>query len=157
MSCIAWDGYSIAADKQADREGLKYQHTKLFGFGLEALAYTGRADYGAALIEWYKNGADPAKWPEFQKDKDDWTRLIVAKAEGVVSYDQVPYPLPYDVKFHAWGEGRDFAIAAMDLGLTAKQAVEVACRHCSSCGLGVDEIVLREGPERNFATRSDSS
>ena len=34
----------------------------------------------------------------------------------------------------AWGTGSDFAIAAMDAGASAEEAVKIACKRSASCG-----------------------
>lgn len=44
-------------------------------------------------------------------------------------------PDPERVKrSEAWGSGSDFAIAAMDAGASAEEAVKIACRRSASCG-----------------------
>lgn len=44
-------------------------------------------------------------------------------------------PAPERVqRSEAWGTGSDFAIAAMDAGASAEEAVRIACKRSASCG-----------------------
>jgi ATP-dependent protease HslVU (ClpYQ) peptidase subunit len=45
--------------------------------------------------------------------------------------------------FMAWGSGRDFALGAMAMGATAREAVAVACRFNVYCGNGIDAFDLK--------------
>ncbi|SRR5258706_16028655 len=143
MTCVAWDGKTLAADKRAVCAGTHCTTTKLRRIPSgEVLAWTGDRDSGELLAKWYADGADVAKWPEFQKDKEDWCRLIVADGNGVRFFERKPVSVRVEDRFYAWGSGRDFALAAMHLGKNARQAVEVACLFDTGCGNGVDVELL---------------
>jgi len=143
MTVIAWDGKSIAADRLAVMEGLRRTTSKLHRFNGRVLTFAGEQATGLALVRWYKDGADPAKYPERQKT-DDWTRLIVASAGGVEHFERQPFPIRVEDPFSAWGSGRDFALASMYLGRSAEEAVRVACEFDTGCGGGVDVFNLKE-------------
>jgi ATP-dependent protease HslVU (ClpYQ) peptidase subunit len=148
MSVVAWDGKSIAADKQATNTGLRFRATKIRRLASgEVLAWTGGQDSGAIVSKWYEDGADPEKWPDCQKDKEDWARLVVASAAGVVFFERTPVAIPIEDEFQAWGTGRDYALGAMARGATAREAVEIAMRFDTSCGLGIDEFSLEDGAD----------
>ena len=142
MTVIAWDGRTIAADSLANDAGLKRVVNKLLRVNDGVIAVTGAMDQGLELQAWFEAGADPAKWPEFQK-KDDWTRLIRATREGCWWYARTPYPQRVIAPFTAFGSGRDFAIAAMHMGKSAKEGVELACELTTECMGPVDVIELR--------------
>lgn len=144
MTVIAWDGKVLAADKQSTSAGLRTTTTKLRRLlSGEVLAYCGDADSGRAVAEWYADGADPAKWPKCQSDKDDWARLIVGSRNGIKVYERQPYGMPIEDKFIAWGSGRDFAIGAMARGASAVEAVKIAMRFDTGCGMGIDKVRLK--------------
>lgn len=143
MSVIAWDGKSVAADKQATNATLRFTTTKLRQLGDgTVLGWTGEQSCGEALAAWYADGAIREKWPAFQAEKDGWCRLIVISATGVLVYEQQPFPVPVEDPFMAWGAGRDFAMGALACGASASDAVKVASRFDTSCGMGVDEVRL---------------
>lgn len=143
MSVIAWDGKSIAADKQATSSGLREKTTKLRRIETgEVLAVVGEQDCGRALIAWYEKGAELGSWPAFQADEKLWTRLIVADSSGARVYERQPYAVPVEDPFMAWGSGRDYAMGAMARGATAREAVEIAMRFDNGCGLGIDEVTF---------------
>lgn len=138
MTTIAWDGKTLAADKQMTNGTLRGQTTKIRRVGGEVLAWTGDQDSGEALAAWYEAGADPARWPSCQKDKDAWARLIVARPAGVFTYEREPVAVRIENPFFAWGSGRDFAIAAMHCGRSACEAVELASLYDTASGMGID-------------------
>jgi ATP-dependent protease HslVU (ClpYQ) peptidase subunit len=144
MSVIAWDGKTLAADKRASMGTLIRTTTKIFKLGdINALAaYTGDADSGEEVLAWFRDGADPAKFPPMQREKDTWAPLMVVWHHGFIwKYERTPHPLKLPPQHFAMGSGRDFALAAMHLGKTAAEAVEVACVFDSACGNGIDTLV----------------
>ena len=139
MSVIAWDGKTLAADKRACLWTLIATTTKIFKACGALVAYSGDACFGEEMLAWFKDGSDPLKFPPLQRDKDDWSGLLVVWDSGEIwKYERSPYPLKFPKQLFAIGSGRDFALAAMYLGKTAEEAVEVACVFDSGCGNGVD-------------------
>jgi hypothetical protein len=145
MTVIAWDGKTLAVDKQCTFGEIIVRSTKfeILSNG-EVMVRSGATDYSLKVFEWYRKGANPKDYPSFQQG-DGWVRLVVASKKGVVEFDQTPIPLPCEDPFMAWGAGSFLALGAMAMGATAKQAVMVACQHCVSCGVGVDTIDLATG------------
>jgi len=147
VTVIAWDGRTVAADKRALCGGLHYTTTKLRRVQIgdhipEVLAWTGDQDAGELMAVWYAAGADVSKWPECQKDKDTWCRLLVFDRYGARMYERLPVAVKIEDAFSAWGSGRDFALAAMHLGKTASEGVAIACLFEIGCGNGIDVAVL---------------
>lgn len=146
MSVVAWDGYTLAVDRQGENAGHIFPVSKSRRLANgEIVAWTGGHAQGLLLAQWYEDGADPAKWPAFQSDKDSWTRLIVAKPTGIAVYEQYPVPMIQEGLQRAYGAGRDFALGALAMGADARRAVEIASELSDSCGMGVDvyEIIPR--------------
>lgn len=142
MTVIAWDGKTLAADKRAVTSGLARTVTKILRHQDKLLGASGTFDNGNQMVEWFKGGCDPEKFPRCQSDKDDYTILVVVDSNGLRIYEKGPYPLLMEDPFFAAGSGRDYAIAAMHLGCSASEAVSVACKFDTSCGNGIDELVL---------------
>lgn len=139
MTCIAWDGTTLAADKQSGNNGNKRKCTKIWQRpdGI-VIAITGDMEYGFAMKNWYETGADPTRLPPFQ-GTDSWMRLIVARGPGeCFVYEKWGYAIPVEGAYDSWGTGRDYALGAFHMGATAIQAVVAASAHCDSCGFGVD-------------------
>ena len=155
MSIIAWDGYTIAADKAITNCDCMFTGTKINRLSDgRVLAWTGIEDTAKAMMKWYETGAQPEHFPQSQKDPNKFTRLIVATASGVWSYETEPFPLHVEDSVYAWGSGRDFALGAMAMGATARQAVEIASRYNIHCGMGIDEFVIKEKPVTSMAVLS---
>lgn len=143
MSCIAWDGYTLAADKRASLGTLIRTTTKIYRSGDALIGYAGGADFSEQMRAWFDRGAKPDDFPESQRDKEDWAGLLVIrKGQPIARYERTPYPVYFDDKQFAIGCGRDFALAAMYLGKTAREAVEVAIALDSGCGNGIDTLTL---------------
>jgi hypothetical protein len=141
MTVIAWDGTVLAADKLFVFNGLKRTGTKLERVGDLLVAATGMAWAAREAIEWVRRGRKPEDYPACQRDKDDWAALVVIEDRRCLLYERSPYPTKLEDRIFAAGNGRDFALAAMYLGQTAIQAVDVACVFCPDCGNGVDWIL----------------
>jgi 20S proteasome alpha/beta subunit len=139
MTVIAWDGKSLAADRQADDGGIKANVTKIVRLpsGI-ILATSGTYWHMQYFIQWVSSGCIEEKWPDFQKDEKGFSELIVAEKGRVKLFDQGALPYFLEDPFFAWGSGAKFAMGAMAMGATAKEAVEITNRFSTSCGIGVD-------------------
>jgi hypothetical protein len=144
VSVIAWDGHTLAADKRASLGTLIRTTTKIFRHADALLAYAGDAVFGEEMRAWFMRGAKPEDFPASNRDKDDWAGLLVIRKGEILRYERTPYPLQFEDKQFAIGCGRDFALAAMHLGKTAREAVEVAIALDSGCGNGIDTLTLEE-------------
>lgn len=143
LSVVAWDGKTLAADRQGSQGDLRFRTCKIRKLpNGDLVAFTGPLENGMAVALWYEKGADPAAWPASQKG-DDWSRLIVVSRGKVFVYEQLPLRQPVLERVAAWGSGRDFALGAMAMGATAERAVQVASRFASSCGFGVQAFQVR--------------
>lgn len=141
MTVIAYDGTVLAADKRATANGLISTVTKIYRIGGLLVGGSGEPAFIGAMLEWIRTGRDPAAFPASQKDKDDWQEVLVIEYDGTPSlYERTPYPIRFEQKHVAIGSGRDFARAAMHLGKTAREAVEVAMALDAGCGNGIDEL-----------------
>lgn len=144
MTCIVWDGQTLAADKLACFGDLKRTVTKIVKRNGCLLAYAGIASIGEHLADWWASGRKIDKWPnEFQKDENMQTTLWVIYPDKTVHcYECTPFPIKVEDPWFAAGSGRDFAVGAMAMGADAKRAVEIAATHCISVGGGIDTLTL---------------
>lgn len=143
MTVIAWDGKTLCADKRGVSNGWYFSLTKIFRIDKGLVGIDGNYDVGLELIEWLKEGADPKTYPEIQKDNERYAHMVLITAENVIlQYARRPYAIRLEEKFFASGAGRDFALAALSMGKTSREAVEIACQLDNSCGNGIDELAL---------------
>lgn len=92
-------------------------------------------------MNWWVQGASINDFPrEFMAEDCQTTLVVCAKNHPVLVYSGCPYPQELSSKFYATGSGRDFAIAAMHCGRTAKEAVEIACLYDVYSGGSVDVL-----------------
>lgn len=143
MTVIAWDGKTLAADKRATSAGMIFTVTKMFRVRGCLVAASGDFDRINESVAWFAAGADPSKMPPYARDNTDFVALLVINNVGhILKYERSAEPFRIESPFYAIGSGRDFAMAAMHLGHSAKEAVAVACALDSTCGNGIDALEL---------------
>jgi len=143
MTCVAWDGKTLAADKRAVNSGMIFTVTKIFKVRGRLVAASGDFDRVNESVAWFAAGADPAKMPPYARDNSDFVAMLVIEKDGtILKYERSAVPFKIESPFYAIGSGRDYAMAAMHLGHSAMEAVEVACALDSGCGNGIDTLTL---------------
>lgn len=148
MTVIAYKDGVLAADKRASLDSLHATVTKVWQHPGKLIAGCGSGSALRQVVEWIKGGAVGSMWPQ---PKDDACEVIVINHEKagkprIEVYYNGPFPmLPEDDCF-AMGEGASIALAAMHLGRSAIEGVELACKLCPSCGNGVDSISFEVMP-----------
>lgn len=135
MTTIAYDGKTLAADTLAtDHWGLKNDVMKLFsgdGFML------GGAGGLAPILKWWQTAQTVPDilaygYPDFHKDDNDPTILLVMP-QAIYTHSEGTF-IKQSREYHAIGSGRDFALAAMRLGATAVEAIEIAMEFDNNTG-----------------------
>lgn len=145
MTVIAWDGKTLAADKMTNFGGLHGTTVKVHRIGDKLVGGCGTTAQIQEMLKWVEKGCDPEKFPPQQRNLQECVSLLVVNKDGSLhQYESTPWPIILQNKQWAIGNGRDFAIAAMYLGKTAKEAVEVTNVLCNDCGNGVDELIFEE-------------
>lgn len=143
MTTIAWDGKALAGDKRVTYGALPCETTKIHRIEApDGPLLVGGSGDGATMmemIEWARGGRDPAKHPEMMKKSDNC--FLVVDREGLRLYEKGSSGRQIVGRF-AVGSGRDFAIMAMHLGHSAKEAVELATIYDIYTGNGVDVVSL---------------
>jgi 20S proteasome alpha/beta subunit len=146
MTVVAWDGKTLASDRRCSQGGFITEVTKLYKVGHVIMGGAGSADMINEMIMWFVSGATPETFPELQRNVQECcTILAIGPDSKAMLYQSSPYPIHIEGKPFAIGAGRDFAVMAMHLGKTAKEAVELTALFCSDCGNGVDFVVPGRG------------
>lgn len=143
MTTIAWDGQTLAADKQSTAFGMGRTVTKIHRIRGELFAISGGGTHCSALLNWFKGARKTEEWPKAPDDEKCGHAIQFTK-DGIFAWSgySLPYPEKLEDKFMAFGSGRDFAMAAMHLGKSAKEAVEIASIYDINTGMGVDTLTL---------------
>lgn len=142
MTCIAWDGKTLAADKRIVNNGLQRTTTKIRRIGDLLCGACGDGATMEEMFAWVERGRKPEEYPAVMRNKDDNSSIMVIESGKFFLYGCSPYPTRYEDNHYAMGSGRDYALAAMHLGKTAKEAVEIASLFEINCGNGVDVLTL---------------
>lgn len=142
MTTIAWDGMTLAADRQATVGNAVFMVNKLHRHEGWMLAYFGDSDSGEEMLAWFRAGARPEDFPASQRDNDRFAPLVAIRPGEILKFERTPHPIRFPPQKFAMGSGRDFALAAMHCGRTAAEAVEVAALFDPGTGFGVDTMVI---------------
>lgn len=144
MSVVVWDKTNVVVDRLAICNGAKsaVDKARVSKCGRFVIAWTGIHECGILLADWFDDGGDVAKWPDFQKT-DDWTRMLLIGRTEVFEFERRPAKVPVlNNERGARGAGADFATGALSAGATAIQAAEIVNENSSHCGNGIN-IFLR--------------
>jgi 20S proteasome alpha/beta subunit len=143
MTCIAWDGKTLAADKRMSFSCEFATVTKLHRIDGCLVGWAGDAAIGRAMIAWARDGFNIDAFPSAQRDRSNNGSLMVIRPNGEINhYGVEPYPMIIEDKHYTIGSGSPFAMTAMYLGCDARRAVEVACALDIGCGNGIDTLTL---------------
>lgn len=149
MSIVLWaGGDALFADRQVTTHGMRQETQKIFPMPKgEVVGITGDFDSGLAMVDWFARGANPKDWPACQS-AERWAPLVVLHRNPITGrpecyrLEREPFRMLVLEPFSAWGSGRDYAIGALHMGATGRQAVEVASKYDNGCGMGIDEYAL---------------
>lgn len=141
MTTIAWDGTVLAGDTLSVQHNLKCTVQKIWRLA-DGRLYGGAGEYQGvmAVKSWLENGELRDKEPVL----DDFAAIIIDQdGRGFRLESQLIY-MPICSAYHAVGTGRDFAMAAMFLGKTAQEAVEIAQHFDVYTGGSIQALSLRD-------------
>lgn len=143
MTTIAYRDGILAADTQVTLgnhiKGVGRKITELQP-GL-VIAVAGDSRDEAKFKRWILAGADPDNPPEFAKKEFE---AFVIKNKEVFICERHPILMPLEQTFYAIGSGWELAIAAMQFGRSAKEAVEFASTLDIHTSLPVDTYDIKK-------------
>lgn len=107
----------IAADSMCSSEGYFYCVDKIF---------QGEHCYFGAAGEWAEIQKFLSGMEKGEIDTDLDCTVLELRADALWLYDQTPAPFKLNHDFYAIGSGAPYAMAAMHLGKTPVEAIEIA-------------------------------
>lgn len=149
MTTIAFDGKTMAADTLAtDSWGMRER--TLGKIWANKYLLIGCAGNAGQIARWLMHlGIDTTiedlvrdGYPSFIADGNDPTLLVVDRLSGAIYRHASGAFLRSHHQQFAVGSGRDFALAAMSLGQTAREAVQLAAQFDVNTGSEVIEFAL---------------
>lgn len=141
MTTIAWDGKTLASDTLAVSGGyVKRRVQKIFRLDNGDL-FAAAGGYDELLSAYrYLNTSEDMK-----PTLEDFVGLLIRAVDGkAYRLEAAMVPSPILEPFHALGSGRDFAMMAMHLGKTAREAVELAMLFDAHTGGVIESMELPE-------------
>lgn len=158
MTTIAWDGKTLAGDTLCCRGDMKnYVESKVFVLKTPSgeVLFGGSGDYQDVQLvgRWIEAGMPEDKKPTLGENA--LTAILVMagvayRIESKLMLQRLMEP------FHAVGSGRDWAMAAMHLGRTAREAVELASHYDVSTGGKITALAAERAEKPNNVVLIDS-
>lgn len=150
MTTIAWDGKTLAGDTQATsgcvrrRVETKVHRIQSADGNVYLLGCSGMDQDMHVVLDWLRKGMRDEDRPKF--DPDSFSAILVPPPHHRIVWrlESRCIPLPIKDPFHALGNGREFAMAAMYLGKSAREAILVAHRFDVDTGNEVVELAVCE-------------
>ena len=142
MTTIAWDGQHLAADKQM---GGRLRTGKIFPLG-DGQYLAGAGDF-CQIVEiatWIMQGALEQAKPSLPDEMS--SELLIVHPDGTAYWLTWPYlrKVKLNEPFASLGSGGEYALGALAMGATAKQAVQIATRYDPHTGGGITNIKVRK-------------
>lgn len=141
MTVIAWDGTTLAADKRSVSSGLASTVTKILKINGSLIGASGDFDECKKLEKWFKSG-DLSEEAYPKGLKGDTTLLVISPTGQIRLHRDSYLFMTFEDSYCAIGCGRDYALSALSLGMTAAEAVAHACKFDVYCGNGIDTLTL---------------
>lgn len=149
MTTIAFDGYTMAADRCSWSGATRRQVRKLFRIrraGREfVVAFAGSGSYAWTVLRWMRGEGERPNPLAFHEHKDLNQQCAVAVDERrrvwVLGNELIWTPVRERIFAH--GGGQDFAWGALEAGATARQAVLIAQKRSDYAGFGADVMRIK--------------
>jgi len=149
VTCVAWDGKTLAADKYAWVNGSVGLVTKIRKTKAGLVGVSGNVIYLPQIFNWAEHEFDPAKMPKLQEDpKEHASIMLITPDRKIWMYENDSVPWLNERPYWAIGIGREVAIGAMAARIKAlgaacaAEAVEIAADISGMCGYGCDTLTF---------------
>lgn len=129
----------MAGDQKVTDEDTHFRNKKIFRVGDAIVGAAGEAAAISRFLEWLHDGQEYEP-PKFKKDTE--LDVLVLTPAGLFTYGWDCRAEEILDPFYAIGTGKQAALAAMHLGATPEQAVEIACKVDNATGGPIDVLEL---------------
>jgi 20S proteasome alpha/beta subunit len=149
MTTIAFDGKVLAADRQqtyGDDIGYRVKKIKAFKDGC-LVGGAGDAWACDRIIAWLEKPERRRGLPPKIDGDDVAVEVLLIKRSGVICLvDNRGHIQELTEKVAAIGSGAQYALALLEMGVSATEAVLKTAKRISGTGLGVDTLELKASP-----------
>jgi len=143
MTTVAWDGTTLAADTQASAGGTLLVANKIASVGDSLVGFSGNLADGNAFVEWLRAKYNsPTKQIPYPKMRN-LRALVIDKDRSLQLYqDESEHPENHNLRMWVAGTGGDYALAAMKLGKSATEAVQLASELDIDTGVAIQSLTF---------------
>lgn len=137
MTTIVADRNGMAADRRISGTGSAFKTAKLHRIRGSIIGYCGNPEQAMRFIEWRRN---PDAKPSFSEP--DFEALELTAGGDLLWWGSEMVPLTIDDDHYAIGSGSGYALGAMAMGATPKQAIKIAADYDPGTGSDVQTLTL---------------
>lgn len=140
MTCIAWDGKTLAGDRQSTSQmGYMGRVRKVHmidarDHGAVLVGLSGGYDDAVLFLEYLRTGKRP------DTALKNLNAIVIDRKKRLFSVEENLIFMPFRQKHYAAGSGRGVALAVMRMRGNAIKAVQIASQLLSDVGGGVDVV-----------------
>jgi len=99
MTVIAWDGVTLAADKQNTIVGYAHVATKIHRVPSGIVGFMGNGAHAVQVLAWMKAGMTVADFPRADSEDSIGQAILITKMAKAFGYNNSPHGLEYEDKF----------------------------------------------------------
>jgi hypothetical protein len=127
VTTIAFKARTLAADTQWTVDDMRVYTRKLWPVGNKGcLGIAGESDVEKYFYDWFIAGEHWDQWDFGTLKKSKFEVMYIDQFKDVFWFQNGPGRMKVDHNFHAIGSGSKLAMAAMHMGMSAKEAIEFA-------------------------------
>lgn len=160
MTTIVANREGMAADTRLVTGDSVMQSRKIFGIGNALVGVAGSYFAAMRFLEWFRSGGKLEK-PELEISDDGSISFgfeaLVLTPSGLYMYDDNFHPIPIETEFYSIGSGAKSALAAMHLGSTPREAIEVAALYDAFTATPVTYVNLKDAKKWDLSYSTPSS
>lgn len=153
MTTIAWDGYTLAADRAAWSGETHNAVCKVGRFELGGqrflAAFAADAGYAVATMNWMRGGSHPGEYPGGNTAETLVIAIVIDESLQAWKLDNHLRYVPCEDKLVASGAGQFGAMCAMLAGANAVRAVEIVAKCSDVAADGVDYVSFSDFGQKN--------
>lgn len=136
--CLAFDS-RLVEDNICTGTIVKGRHTKNL-----LMAGCGACEDIVAVFDWLEAGGGEENKKKFGLAREVKCQVLTINKNGeVISYEGQLYPMKTNSPWYALGSGSDVALGALEMGATAKEAVQVASKYDVNTGGTVHTLSIK--------------
>lgn len=135
MTTVAVSKSAMCSDSLCIDQGSRSYVQKIFAVDGALIGFAGEVSQGLMFVEWYVSGGKD----HYPFDKN-FEAVVLYEDGSIYSYDSGLMPIKMEQQYYAIGSGKQAATAAMMMGMSPSEAVEIAIKIDACTGGNIQRL-----------------